>query len=77
MGTVSRNTVSQDDIHRVICSCPILVTVRQTAPFRRRQVCALNVTGIIIKLTYQPSFVVQWPDLLSDGKRGVYRGWMV
>lgn len=40
------------------------------------RVKSLSLSGKLLRSVVD-SFVVQWPDLLSDGKRGVYRGWMV
>ncbi|KAI0329724.1 oligosaccharide biosynthesis protein Alg14 like protein, partial [Cubamyces sp. BRFM 1775] len=50
---------------------PKLIYVESFARVRR-----LSLSGRLLRPLVD-RFVVQWPDLLKDGKRGEYRGWLV
>jgi hypothetical protein len=62
---------------RNVRACARPLVIRQTATPYRRQVRHCGRWISPKSLTSGFRFVVQWPDNLSPGRRGEFRGWMV
>ncbi|KAI0374127.1 oligosaccharide biosynthesis protein Alg14 like protein, partial [Pilatotrama ljubarskyi] len=59
-------------VNRILgLSSPRMIYVESFARVRR-----LSLSGKLLRPLVD-RFVVQWPDLIADGKRGEYRGWLI